>query len=66
MKLRVLVPNSYIYVSVRDLYISTIGPPILLLQNRWTDHGNVYCKCLTDTFVWKWGTRPRSFITGNT
>jgi hypothetical protein len=29
MKLRGLVPNSYIHVSVSDLYISTIGPPIL-------------------------------------
>jgi len=36
MKLRVLVPNSCIYVSVRDLYIPTIAPPILL-----TDHGNI-------------------------
>jgi hypothetical protein len=25
-----LVPNSCIHVSVSDLYIATIGPPILL------------------------------------
>ncbi len=30
MKLRGLVPNSYIHVSVSDLYIPTIDPPILL------------------------------------
>jgi len=36
MKLRGLVPNSYINVSV-----SEIGPPILLQQNKWTDHGKI-------------------------
>jgi hypothetical protein len=40
MKLRGLVPNSYIHVSVCDLCIPTIRPPILLQQNRWTDRGN--------------------------
>jgi hypothetical protein len=30
MKLRGLVPISYIHVSVSDLYIPKIGPPILL------------------------------------
>jgi hypothetical protein len=40
MKLRCLVPNSYIHVSVSDLYISTIGLPILLQINRWTDRRN--------------------------
>ncbi len=30
MKLPGLVPNSYIHASVSDLYIPTIGPPILL------------------------------------
>jgi hypothetical protein len=39
-------PNSYIYVSVSDLYIPTIGSPILLQENRWTDRGNIP---LTDT-----------------
>jgi hypothetical protein len=29
MKLRGLVPNFHIHVSVSDLYIPTIGPPIL-------------------------------------
>jgi hypothetical protein len=29
-------PNSYIHVSVSDLYIPMIGLPILLLENRWT------------------------------
>jgi hypothetical protein len=36
MKLQGLVPNSYIHVSVTDLYIPTIGLLILLQQNRWT------------------------------
>jgi hypothetical protein len=35
MKLRGLVPNSYIHVSVSDLYIPTIGLPILTQENRW-------------------------------
>jgi hypothetical protein len=30
MKLRGLVPNFHIHVSVSDLYIRTIGTPILL------------------------------------
>ncbi len=30
MKPRGLVPNSYFHVSVSDLYITSIGPPILL------------------------------------
>jgi hypothetical protein len=36
-----LSPNSYIHVSVSDLYIPMIGQPILLQVNRWTDHGNI-------------------------
>jgi hypothetical protein len=32
MKLSGLVPNSYIHVSVSDLYLPTIGLPILLQQ----------------------------------
>jgi hypothetical protein len=31
---------SPIHVSVSDLYIPTIGLPILLQENRWTDRGN--------------------------
>ncbi len=37
MKLRGLVPNSYIHVSVSDLYIATL--PILLQESRWTVRG---------------------------
>ncbi len=40
MKLRGLVPNFHIRVSVSDLYIPTIGLTILLQQNRQTDGGN--------------------------
>jgi hypothetical protein len=33
--------NSYIDVSVGDLFIPTIGLPILLQENRWIDSGNI-------------------------
>ncbi len=36
MKLRGLIPNFYILVSVSDLYIHRIGLPIWLQQNRQT------------------------------
>jgi hypothetical protein len=41
MKLCGLSPNSYIHVSVGDLYIPMIGLPILLQENRWTDRWNI-------------------------
>ena len=41
MKLRSFVPNSYIHVSVNDLYFPRIGLPIWLQQNRQTDPGNI-------------------------
>jgi len=34
-----LSPNFHSHVSVGDLYIPPIGPPILLQQNRQTDRG---------------------------
>ncbi len=34
-------PNFHIHVSVSDLYIPTIGLPILLQENMWTDLGNI-------------------------
>jgi len=39
--MRSLVPKSYIYVSVSDLYISLIGLPILLQEKRWAERGNI-------------------------
>jgi hypothetical protein len=42
MKLRGLVPNSYIHVSVGDLHISRVGLHICLQQNRQTNPGNIY------------------------
>ncbi len=39
-KLCGLVPNSYIHVSVSDLYIPRIGLPIWLQQKRQTNPGN--------------------------
>jgi hypothetical protein len=41
MKLHGFVSNSYIHVSVRDLYIPRNGLPIWLQQNRQTDPGNI-------------------------
>jgi hypothetical protein len=38
----VLSPSSFTYISVRDLYISRIGLPILLQGILWTDPGNIY------------------------
>ncbi len=40
-ELRGLSPNLHIHVSVSDLYIPTIGPPIFLQQNRQADRGNI-------------------------
>ncbi len=40
-ELRSLSSNSYIHVSVCDLYIPRIGPHIWLQQNRQTDSGNI-------------------------
>jgi hypothetical protein len=37
-----LSPNFLIHVSVSDLYIPRIGLSILLLENMWTDSGNIY------------------------
>ncbi len=34
-------PNFHIHVSIGDLYILTIGPPIFLQQNMQTDRGNI-------------------------
>ncbi len=41
MKLQSLSPYSYIHVSVSDLYIPTIGLPILLQKNRRTVRENI-------------------------
>ncbi len=40
-ELRGYSPNSYIRVSVSDLYIPLIGLPILLEENRWAECGNI-------------------------
>ncbi len=40
-ELRCLSPNIHIHVSVSDLYIPLIGPPIFLQQNRQTNRGNM-------------------------
>jgi hypothetical protein len=34
-------PNSYIHVSVIDLYIPPVGLPFLLQENRWAKRGNI-------------------------
>jgi hypothetical protein len=63
IKLRGLVPNPYIHVSVSDLYIPMICLPIWLQQNRQTN---------PDTGMWNLETehynsvleitRPHSFL----
>jgi hypothetical protein len=40
-KLRGLSPDFNIYVSVSHSYISIMGPPIFLQQNRQNDGGNI-------------------------
>jgi hypothetical protein len=40
-KLRGLIPNLHVHVSVSNLYIPTIGPSIFLQKNRQTDCGNI-------------------------
>jgi hypothetical protein len=42
-ELRGLSPNFqiHVHISVRDLYIPTFGPPIVLQQNRQPDQGNI-------------------------
>ncbi len=41
MKLRGLIPNALIHVSVSDFFIPRIGRHIWLLHNRQTDPGNI-------------------------
>jgi hypothetical protein len=48
-QLRCYSPNFYIHVSVGDLYILLIGLPILLLENRWAERGNIKYRSLTNT-----------------
>ncbi len=50
-------PNFHIHASVSDLYISTIGLPILLEEVCRPILG-LYTS-LTDTWMWKLGLRPR-------
>ncbi len=40
-KLRGLSPNFHIYVSVSDIYISSIGLPILLQETMWINPENI-------------------------
>jgi hypothetical protein len=60
MKLRGLVPNFYIHVSVSALHIPMIGP-----QTQYSKIGPIggISTSLTDTL--KLRTRPRSLISGN-
>ena len=48
-ELRGYSPNSYIHVSVSDLYIPLIGLTILLQENRWAERRNIQYRSLTDT-----------------
>ncbi len=57
-ELRGLSPNFHIHVSISDLFIPTLSPPIFMQHNRQTDQGNIcinrsqkhecrnwYCSC---------------------
>ncbi len=59
----VLFPSSYTHISVRDLYISRIGLPILLQENMWIDIGNIY---RSQTHEWKLGLMMRNSQKRNT
>ena len=54
----VLSPSSYTHISVRDLYISRIGLPILLQEI----FGLILGKYISpkDTWMWKLALRPRN------
>ncbi len=54
---RGLSTNFHIHMSVSDLYISTIGLPILLEEICRPILGPY--KSVTDTWMWKLGMRPR-------
>ncbi len=61
MKLRSLVPNFYIHVSVSDLYIPTIGPQTAKkADGLWK---NMNSSQIHE--FWKMGTKVCSFISGN-
>ncbi len=57
--LRALSPNSYIHVSVSDLHIPTIGLPILLQENVWTDPGNIW---IAHSHIKEIGTEAAQFL----
>jgi hypothetical protein len=60
----VLSPSSFTYISVRDLYISRIGLPILLQEISGPILG-IY-NSLTDTLMRKSGLRPSNSQKRNT
>ncbi len=59
-----LSPNFHIHAPVTDLYIPTIGRPILLEEICRPILG--LHKLLTDTWMWKLGLRPRYSQNRNT
>ncbi len=56
---RGLSPNFHIHASVSDLYVPTIGLPILLEEICLCRPILGLYKLLTDTWMWKLGLRPR-------
>ena len=62
----VLSPSSSTHISVRDLYISKMGLPILLQENTVCGPILGIYKSLTDTGMWKLGLKPSNFQKRNT
>ncbi len=63
-QLRGLSPIFHIHISVSNLYISAIGPPIFQQQKIVRPIVGIY-KSLIETWMQELGMRPRSFISGN-
>ncbi len=64
MKLRGLVLNFHIHISVNDLYFPRIGPSMLLQKNRQTNPGNISIAHRYMNAGLGTRPRPRSFIPG--
>ncbi len=63
-ELRGCSPNSYIHVSVSDLYIPLLGLSLFFCRKKGGPNVGIY-RSRTDTWMWKLGTRPRNSFSKN-